>query len=57
MSFGSRDQTRGLPRPGEALAPYAAIAVAAGLYVLGRALPLRTAVALDAAAASGWLNM
>jgi hypothetical protein len=60
MSFRSRDQTRGLPRPGNALAPYAAIAVAAGLYVLGRALPLRTAVALAAAAAvagaaaAGW---
>jgi hypothetical protein len=60
MSFRSRDQARGLPRPGDALAPYAAIAVAAGLYVLGRALPPRTAVALAAAAAlaggaaAGW---
>ena len=60
MSFRSPDQTRGLPRPGDALAPYAAIAVAAGLYVLGRALPLRTAVALAGAAAlagtaaAGW---
>jgi len=58
MSFRSRDQShalmhrnRGLPRPGDALAPYAAIAVAAGLFVLGHALPVRFAIALAGAAA------
>jgi hypothetical protein len=67
MSFRSRDQTHalpdtepGLPRPGDALAPYAAIAIAAGLFVLGHALALRSAVALAASAAlagavaAGW---
>ncbi len=42
---------RALPRPGDALAPYAAIAVAAGLFVLGHALPVRFAIAVAAAAA------
>jgi hypothetical protein len=58
MSFRSRDQAcalpetrRGLPRPGHALAPYAAIMVAAGLFVVGHALSLRSAATLAAAAA------
>lgn len=68
MSFRSRDQTRGLPtteerglpRPGQALAPYAVIVAAAGVFLLGRALPLRSGVAFAAAAAlagaaaAGW---
>jgi hypothetical protein len=67
MTFRSRYQAaavartgRGLPRPGHALAPYAAILVAAGLFVGGHALPLRSAVAIAAAAAlagavaAGW---
>jgi hypothetical protein len=58
MTFRSRyhahgvPQTeRGLPRPGHALAPYAAILVAAGLFVRGQALPVRSALAIAAAAA------
>lgn len=67
MTFRTRNHTdaapqteRGLPRPWHALAPYAAILVAAGLFVPGHALRPRLAIAiavaaaLAGAAAAGW---